>query len=118
MPEMKNKIRSFLELTRDKCLFAGASIEEGVLRDLDANSPAVAVAPTCQVAFVPDEYSEDKSADGNLNTLEDTRPKNHLDIPVYASVQRETLICSLPIACPREEHHAWLRRGVILYLRS
>lgn len=87
-----------------------------MLRDLDANSPAVAVAPTCQVAFMPDECSEDKSGDDNFN--EDTHPKNHLSIPVYASVQRETLICSLPITCPREERDAWLRRGVILYLRS
>lgn len=89
-----------------------------MLRDLDANSPAVAVAPTCQVAFMPDEYSQDQSDDDNLNALEDTYRKDHLNIPVYASVQRETLICSLPIACPREERDTWLRRGVILYLRS
>ncbi|EFN76217.1 Cytoplasmic dynein 2 heavy chain 1 [Harpegnathos saltator] len=107
-----------VSLSLEGLLISGASIEEGVLRDLDANSPAVAVAPTCQVAFVPDEYSEDKSGDDNPHALEDTHRKDDLSIPVYTSVQRETLICSLPIACPREERDAWLRRGVILYLRS
>jgi len=97
-------------------LFTGASIEEGVLKDLDVNSAAVAVAPTCQVAFMPEEYSDDKSGDG-LYALEDTYRQDYLNIPVYTSVQRETLICSLPITCPREECDAWLRRGVILYLR-
>ncbi|XP_032668403.1 cytoplasmic dynein 2 heavy chain 1 [Odontomachus brunneus] len=107
-----------VSLSLEGLLVSGASIEEGALRDLDANSPAVAVAPTCQVAFMPDEYSEDKSGDDNFNAHEDMHPKDHLSIPVYASVQRETLICSLPITCPREERDAWLRRGVILYLRS
>jgi len=95
----------------------GALIEEGVLKDLDVNSAAVAVAPTCQVAFMPEEYSDDKSSDGNLYALEDTYRQDYLNIPVYTSVQREALICSLPITCSREECDAWLRRGVILYLR-
>lgn len=97
-------------------MLTGASIEEGVLKDLDVNSAAVAVAPTCQVAFMPEEYSDDKS-DGNLYALEDTYRQDYLNIPVYTSVQREALICSLPIMCPREECDAWLRRGVILYLK-
>ena len=97
-------------------MFTGASIEEGVLKDLDVNSAAVAVAPTCQVAFMPEEYLDDKSGDG-LYALEDTYRQDYLNIPVYTSVQREALICSLPITCPREECDAWLRRGVILYLR-
>ena len=95
----------------------GDSIEEGVLRDLDVNSAAVAVAPTCQVAFMPEEYSDGKSNDDNLYALEDAYRQDYLNIPVYTSAQRESLICSLPITCPREECDAWLRRGVILYLR-
>lgn len=66
---------------------------------------------------MPDEYSEDKSGSDNVGTLEDTNREDYLSIPVYTSVQREALICALPITCPREEHDAWLRRGVILYLR-
>lgn len=88
------------------------------MKDLDANAPAVAVAPTCQVAFTTEEESSGDGADDDSSVLEDTHRKDCLSVPVYASVQREALICSLPIACPREEHDAWLRRGVILYLRS
>ncbi|XP_071561821.1 cytoplasmic dynein 2 heavy chain 1 [Temnothorax nylanderi] len=106
-----------VSLQLEGLLISGASIEEGVLKDLDANSAAVAVAPTCQVAFMPEEYSDDKSGDDNLSALEDTYRQDYLSIPVYTSVQREALICSLPITCPREECDAWLRRGVILYLR-
>lgn len=98
-------------------MLTGASIEEGVLKDLDVNSAAVAVAPTCQVAFMPEEYSDDKSGGDNLYVLEDAYRQDYLSIPVYTSVQREALICSLPITCPREECDTWLRRGVILYLR-
>lgn len=92
-------------------------IEEGILKDLDVNSAAVAVAPVCQVAFMPNEHSEDKSGGDNLSTHEDTYREDYLSIPIYTSVQRESLICALPITCPREERDAWLRRGVILYLR-
>ncbi|XP_018402903.1 PREDICTED: cytoplasmic dynein 2 heavy chain 1 [Cyphomyrmex costatus] len=106
-----------VSLQLEGLLISGASIEQGVLKDLDVNSAAVAVAPTCQVAFMPEEYSDDKSGDGNVYALEDTYQQDYLNIPVYTSVQREALICSLPITCPREECDAWLRRGVILYLR-
>lgn len=92
-------------------------IEKGVLKDLDVNSAAVAVAPICQVAFMPKEYLEDKSDDDNCIILEDTYRQNYLNIPVYTNVQREALICSLPVMCLREDRDTWFRRGVILYLR-
>lgn len=99
-------------------IIAGASIEGGALRDLDVDSAAVAVAPTCQVAFLPEEYPADKSGDDGYGVLEeDAGRQNYLSIPVYTSAQREALICSLPITCMKEERDAWLRRGVILYLR-
>lgn len=98
--------------------FIGASINGGVLKDLDINSPAVSIAPICQVAYTPEVCMKDESTDDGLDALEDVYHEDYLDIPVYTSVQRESLICSLPIACPREERDAWLRRGVILYLRS
>nr|XP_012219219.1 PREDICTED: cytoplasmic dynein 2 heavy chain 1 [Linepithema humile] len=104
-----------VSLELEGLLISGALIEEGVLKDLDVNSAAVAVAPICQVAFMPDEYSEDKSGNDNSSNFEDR--EDYLCIPIYTSVQRETLICALPITCPREERDAWLRRGVILYLR-
>lgn len=94
----------------------GASIENGALRDLDANSSAVAIAPNCQVAFVPEEYPENKS--GGDVVLEDTYRQNYLSIPIYTSAQRQALICPLPITCVKEERDAWLRRGVVLYLRT
>ncbi|KAL6266424.1 hypothetical protein P5V15_003274 [Pogonomyrmex californicus] len=106
-----------VSLQLEGLLISGAAIEKGVLKDLDVNSAAVAVAPTCQVAFMPEEYLGNKSDGDNLNALEDTYRQDYLNIPVYTSVQREALICSLPITCPREECDAWLRRGVILYLR-
>jgi len=87
------------------------------LKDLDVNSAAVAVAPTCQVAFMPEEYSEDKSGSDSHGILEDAYRQNYLNIPIYASIQREELIDSLPITCMKEECDAWSRRGVILYLR-
>ncbi|KAL0104886.1 hypothetical protein PUN28_016497 [Cardiocondyla obscurior] len=103
-----------ISLQLEGLLISGASIEGGVLKDLDLNAAAVAIAPTCQIAYMPEEYSDN---DDNLYALEDTYRQDYLDIPVYTSAQREALICSLPITCPREECDAWLRRGVILYLR-
>lgn len=103
-------------------LSSGASIREGTLKDLDANSPAIAVAPACHVAFAPEEECSANGSgdDDNSAALEDdtNSRKDCLSVPVYTTVQREALICSLPIACPREERDAWLRRGVVLYLRS
>ncbi|XP_020293197.1 cytoplasmic dynein 2 heavy chain 1 [Pseudomyrmex gracilis] len=116
--ENRTKKEWKISIQLEGLLISGASIEDGVLKDLDADSAAVALAPTCQVAFVPEEYSsEDKSGGDNLNSLEDTYRQDYLNIPVYTSVQREMLICSLPVTCLREERATWLRRGVILYLK-
>ncbi|XP_029665147.1 cytoplasmic dynein 2 heavy chain 1 [Formica exsecta] len=106
-----------VSLQLEGLLISGALIEKGILKDLDVNSAAVAVAPTCQVAFMPKEYSEDKSDDDNFNILEDKSRQDYLNIPVYTSIQREALICSLPVTCLREDRDVWFRRGVILYLR-
>ncbi|XP_029051229.2 cytoplasmic dynein 2 heavy chain 1 [Osmia bicornis bicornis] len=102
---------SKVSLVIDGLLISGALIENGTLKDLDANAASVAAAPSCQIAFLPEDYSENNTYLENYNS-EDT-----LNVPVYANSQREMLICSLPVECPREEHDNWLRRGVGFHLK-
>ncbi|XP_076387639.1 dynein cytoplasmic heavy chain beethoven [Megachile rotundata] len=102
----------------DGLLISGALIEEGVLRDLDANTASVIAAPSCQIAFLPEDYSEENASYKAMgDRLGNYGAENTLNIPVYANSQREMLICSLPVGCPKEEHDNWLRRGVAFHLK-
>ncbi|XP_031838829.2 dynein cytoplasmic heavy chain beethoven isoform X1 [Nomia melanderi] len=101
-----------ISLIIEGLLISGALIEDGALKDLDANAASVAAAPNCQIAFLPENYTDDNLGEYLGNAREDI-----LNIPVYASSQRDMLICSLPIKCPKEDQDNWLRRGVALYLK-
>ncbi|XP_076231325.1 uncharacterized protein LOC143177335 [Calliopsis andreniformis] len=94
----------------------GAVIEDGTLRDLDANAPSVAAAPSCQIAFLADDYTENDAA-SKIRRESLRGDEDVLNVPVYASAQRDILICSLPVGCPREERGNWLRRGVAFHLK-
>lgn len=98
---------------RENILYSGAVIEDGTLKDLDANAASIALAPTCQIAFLPENCTEDKARDYHLGN----DVKDIVNIPVYANSQRDALICSLPVGCLREEHDNWLRRGVAFHLK-
>lgn len=99
-------------------LYLGALIEDGNLKDVDANAASVATAPNCQIAFLPENYTGDKvrnkTVDGRSGSSD---AEDILNVPVYANSQRDVLICSLPVGCPREEHSNWLRRGVAFHLK-
>lgn len=101
---------------RQNILYSGAVIEDGTLKDLDANAAAIATAPTCQIAFLPENCSEDKARD-KIDYDLGNGVKDIVNIPVYANSQRDALICSLPVGCLTEEHDNWLRRGVAFHLK-
>lgn len=94
----------------------GALIENGNLVDLDANAASVAAAPSCQIAFLTDDYTENSSASVMGDYLRNN-DSDMLNIPVYANAQRDMLICSLPVKCPKEEQDDWLCRGVAFHLK-
>ncbi|XP_076621618.1 dynein cytoplasmic heavy chain beethoven [Colletes latitarsis] len=99
-------------------LISGALIENGTLVDLDANAASVAAAPSCQIAFLPENCTRDSSDNKVMGDyLRSNDSDDTLSIPVYANSQREILICSLPVKCHREEHDDWLRRGVAFHLK-
>ncbi|CAK9809936.1 Cytoplasmic dynein 2 heavy chain 1 [Anthophora quadrimaculata] len=100
-------------------LISGGLIEDGRLTDLNANAAAVAAAPSCQIAFLPEDYTENSGVSEAMgDCLKGNDSEGVLNIPVYANSQRDVLICSLPVECLREEHDNWLRRGVAFYLKS
>lgn len=97
----------------------GALIENGTLRDVDANAASVAAAPSCQIAFLPDEDTEDNLTRNLLgDSLRSNDSEDTLNIPVYSSPRRDVLICSLPVGCSKQDHGDWLRRGVAFHLKS
>ncbi|KZC10148.1 Cytoplasmic dynein 2 heavy chain 1 [Dufourea novaeangliae] len=98
-------------------LISGALIEDGNLKDLDANAASVAAAPSCQIAFLPETYTEESAAANVMGDYVRNSEDDILSIPVYANSQRDMLICSLPIRCRKEDQDDWLRRGVAFYLK-
>ncbi|XP_043507557.1 cytoplasmic dynein 2 heavy chain 1 [Frieseomelitta varia] len=107
-----------ISLIIEGLLISGALIEDGVLKDLDANAASVATAPSCQIAFLPESYNDDQGRNKTLNDcLENRNPDDTLNVPVYANSQRDALICSLPVGCRREDHDDWLRRGIAFHLK-
>ncbi|XP_053976723.1 cytoplasmic dynein 2 heavy chain 1-like [Hylaeus volcanicus] len=98
-------------------LISGGLIENGTLVDLDADAPSVAAAPTCQIAFLPENCTEESLANKAMGDSLRSDDTDMLNIPVYANSQRDVLISSLPVRCPREEQDDWLRRGVAFHLK-
>lgn len=100
----------------DGLLISGGLIDDGVLKDLDANAAPVTVAPTCQIAFLPEE----NIAVGSEVIVRSVLEKNQqeFNIPVYANAKREGLICSLPVKCEKQMLDIWKRRGVMLHLNA
>ncbi|XP_078052127.1 dynein cytoplasmic heavy chain beethoven [Augochlora pura] len=106
-----------ISLIIEGLLISGAVIQDGVLKDLDANAASVAAAPSCQIAFLPENYADDKMGTNVMGDYLRNHEEDVLNIPVYASSQRDILICSLPIRCPKEDQDNWLRRGVAFHLK-
>ncbi|XP_017764042.1 PREDICTED: cytoplasmic dynein 2 heavy chain 1 [Eufriesea mexicana] len=107
-----------ISLIIEGLLISGALIEGGILTDLDANAASVVTAPSCQIAYLPEDYTEDMVLDKTTkDCLGGNDSKDILNIPVYATSQRDVLICSLPVGCPRDEHDNWLRRGIAFHLK-
>nr|XP_033320776.1 cytoplasmic dynein 2 heavy chain 1 [Megalopta genalis] len=106
-----------ISLIIEGLLISGAVIQDGVLKDLDANAASVAAAPSCQIAFLPENYADDKVGTNVMGDYLRNFEEDILNIPVYATSQRDMLICSLPIRCPKEDQDIWLRRGVAFHLK-
>ncbi|XP_076646917.1 dynein cytoplasmic heavy chain beethoven [Halictus rubicundus] len=106
-----------ISLIVEGLLISGAVIQNGVLKDLDANAASVAAAPSCQIAFLPENYVDDSTATNVMGDYLRNSKEDTLNVPVYASSQRDMLICSLPIRCPKEDQDDWLRRGVAFHLK-
>lgn len=77
------------------------------------DAPVIAI-PGCQIAYLPKENDE------NLEISEDLKLEDDefLDVPVYSDSQRNFLIFSLPVGCPRDERDLWLRRGIFFHLTT
>ncbi|XP_050496495.1 cytoplasmic dynein 2 heavy chain 1 [Bombus huntii] len=107
-----------ISLVIEGLLISGALIEDGNLKDVDANAASVATAPSCQIAFLPENYTGDKARNKTVGGRSGSSDvEDILNVPIYANSQRDVLISSLPVGCPREEHGNWLRRGVAFHLK-
>ncbi|XP_051159645.1 cytoplasmic dynein 2 heavy chain 1 [Leptopilina boulardi] len=101
-------------ITIDGLLLTGATIKKGFLKQVTMDDAPVIAIPGCQIAYLPKENDE------NLEISEDLKLEDDefLNVPVYSDSQRNFLICSLPVGCPRDERDLWLRRGIFFHLTT
>ncbi len=85
-------------------LLQGSGFADGGLASLPADAPSLCGLPPCVLAFIT---NEDPEPHGD--------PNSSISVPVYYSITREDLVCSIRVPC-KGDSSEWILSGSALFL--
>ncbi|XP_060838419.1 cytoplasmic dynein 2 heavy chain 1 [Rhopalosiphum padi] len=96
---------SKINITITNLIIEGARLNHNVLVENTADSPSVAITDDIKLAWIPQEHT---------NYMKNS----DLQIALYETQFRDSLISLLPMAIPLNEQKKWILAGVTLFLRT